>query len=506
MSDDQIEQRRRKLAALYADGVSPYGSRFADKTAFREIIEKHRDATGEALEAAPVAQGAAGRIVALRRFGKAAFAHLQDVSGRLQVYFKQAHLSASDFDLFEKLDLGDHVGVRGPLFLTKTGELTLKVQQLTLLAKSLRPLPEKWHGLTDVELRYRMRYVDLIANPEVREVFVQRARIIDLIRRFFNTRQFVEVETPMMHPIAGGAAARPFMTHHNALDIDLYLRIAPELYLKRLIVGGFERVFEINRNFRNEGISTIHNPEFTMLEFYMAYADYHDLMALTEQLFCEIAQDLSGGLLLQYQGKQIDLTPPWPRLPYLDAIAKRHQVERTDLDDPQKAAALAKEAHLVLPENSPLHAIWNALFEATVEPGLTGPIFITDYPTPISPLARRRADAPHLTERFEFYVAAREIANAFSELNDPNDQRTRFEAQMAARHAGDPEAHQMDEDYLMALEYGMPPTAGCGIGIDRLVMLFTDQHSIRDVILFPQMKPVVKPPVGRDPAQETSHT
>ncbi len=489
MSEDQIEQRRRKLAAIRADGIAPYGARFLDKTSLREILEQPETASSDT----PVIHGAAGRIVSLRRFGKAAFAHLQDATGRLQVYFKQAHLSAAAFDLFEKLDMGDQIGVRGPLFLTKTGERTLQVQQLTLLSKSLRPLPEKWHGLTDVELRYRMRYLDLIANPEVRDLFVRRARIIALIRQFLNARQFVEVETPMMHPIAGGAAARPFVTHHNALGLDLYLRVAPELYLKRLIVGGFERVFEINRNFRNEGISTIHNPEFTMLEFYMAYGDYHDMMSLTERMFSEIAGEISGTLHLSYQGKRIDLTPPWLRLPYLSAIAQRHRVEVSDLADPQKAAALAKAAHLAVPEGSPLHEIWNALFEATVEPELTGPVFITDYPTAISPLAKRHADAPHLTERFELYIAGREIANAFSELNDPDDQRARFEAQVAARQAGDSEAHRMDEDYLQALEYGMPPTAGCGIGIDRLAMLFTDRSSIRDVILFPQMKPTSKP-------------
>jgi len=489
MAEDQIEQRRRKLAGLRAQGVAPYGCRFQDRTALLEITEKHKDDTGASLETTPAIYAVAGRMMSLRRFGKAAFAHLQDATGRLQIYFKQSHLSASDFSLFEKLDMGDHIGVRGPLFLTQTGELTLQARQLTLLAKSLRPLPEKWHGLTDVELRYRMRYLDLITHSEVRQVFVQRAKIVDGIRQFLSARQFVEVETPMMHPIAGGAAARPFTTHHNTLDMDLYLRIAPELYLKRLIVGGFERVFEINRNFRNEGVSTIHNPEFTMLEFYMAYADYHDMMALTEQLFSMIAQEMKGSLLLQYQGKQIDLTPPWPRLSYLDAIAQKHQIERASLDEPKTVMALARSAHLTVPEQGPLPALWEALFEATVEPALTGPVFITDYPTDISPLAKRRADAPQLTERFELYIAGREIANAFSELNDPDDQRARFEAQAAARRAGDMEAHQMDEDYLQALEYGMPPTAGCGIGIDRLVMLFTDQNSIRDVILFPQMKP-----------------
>lgn len=488
-TNDQIAQRIKKLETLRAAGIDPYGSRFEGKNPLAEIVEKHQTAAKEALETQPVACKISGRMVSLRRFGKAAFAHLQDATGRLQVYFKKDHLGEAGYDLFEKLDIGDYIGVEGPLFRTKTDELTLQADRLTLLSKSLRPLPEKWHGLTDVETRYRMRYVDLIANPEVRKVFALRSMIIDSIRRFLNQHHFLEVETPMMHPIPGGAAARPFITHHNTLGIDLYLRIAPELYLKRLIVGGFERVYEINRNFRNEGISTIHNPEFTMLEFYMAYADYRDLMSFTESLLTTVAKEVLGTPTFEYQGKQIDFTPPWPRISYLDAIAEKHRVPVTDLSDPKKVAELMQRAGAPIKPGAPLGKQLNDLFEMTVEPTLTGPVFITDYPTEISPLAKRKPDQPHLTERFEMYIASREIANAFSELNDPHDQRSRFESQAAQRAAGDLEAHVMDEDYLRALEYGMPPTAGEGIGIDRLVMLLTNQSSIRDVILFPQMRP-----------------
>ncbi len=488
--NDQIAQRIKKLSALRADGIDPYGTRFEGKTLLSEIVEKYRSTARETLEAQPVPYKITGRMVSLRRFGKAAFTHLQDATERLQVYFKKDRLSEEDYALFEKLDIGDHIGVEGTLFRTKTDELTLEAHHLVLLAKALRPLPEKWHGLTDIELRYRMRYLDLIANPDAREVFAQRSRIIDAIRRFLNQLGFLEVETPMMHPIPGGAAARPFITHHNALGVDLYLRIAPELYLKRLIVGGFERVYEINRNFRNEGISTVHNPEFTMLEFYMAYADYQDLMSLTETLITSVAKEVLGTLTFEYQGKPIDLTPPWRRLSYLDAIAERHRTLVTDLSDPKKVADLLSQAHIPIRPNASIGKQLNDLFETTIEPELTGPVFIIDYPTEISPLAKRKPQAPHLTERFELYIASREIANAFSELNDPQDQRSRFEGQVAERAAGDLEAHVMDEDYIRALEHGMPPTAGEGIGIDRLVMLLTNRHSIRDVILFPQMKPI----------------
>lgn len=484
---DQIVQRMKKRDALRAGGIQPYGVRFEGKVPLSEIVEKYEGAA--LLETQPGSYKIAGRMVSLRRFGKAAFAHLQDATGRLQVYFKKDYLGEAGFDLFEKLDIGDHVGVEGVLFRTKTDELTLQARELTLLAKALRPLPEKWHGLTDVELRYRMRYVDLIANPEIRQVFIRRGKIIDAIRQFLNRHDFIEVETPMMQPIPGGAAARPFITHHNALGVDLYLRIAPELYLKRLIVGGFERVFEINRNFRNEGISTIHNPEFTMLEFYMAYADYNDLMTFTEQLITSIAKPLLGSLTFDYQGTQIDLTPPWRRLSYIDAIASALHVKQEALADPEKVIALARQSNVRVQEGESHYSTLDNLFSAVAEPNLTGPIFITDYPTEMSPLARRQKDRPDLTERFELYIACREVANGFSELNDPEDQRARFLSQMAQREKGDVEAHRMDEDYLNALEHGMPPTAGEGIGIDRLVMLLTNQSSIRDVILFPQLKP-----------------
>jgi lysyl-tRNA synthetase class 2 len=425
----------------------------------------------------------------LRRFGKAAFVHLQDASGRIQAYLKRDALSDADFSVVEQLDLGDYIGVRGRVFRTKTDELTVEAREVVHLAKALRPLPEKWHGLTDVEIRYRQRYLDLIANPEVKDTFVRRSRIIQGIRNFFNAKGFLEVETPMMQGMAGGAAARPFITHHNALSTDLYLRIAPELYLKRLIVGGFERVYEINRNFRNEGISTIHNPEFTMLEFYLAYADMTDLLPLTEDLITTLAKDVCGTLELTYQGKAIDLRPPWKRIGMPDAIAERHGVSRDVVRDRDSASRLARSVGVAVKPDDTLGQIQAALFEHSVEGDIINPTFITDFPTDISPLAKRRPDDSSLTERFELLIAGREVANGFSELNDPIDQRQRFEAQAAQRARGDEEAHRVDEDFLRALEHGMPPTAGEGIGIDRLVMLLTDQASIRDVILFPQMKP-----------------
>ncbi|NOU09278.1 MAG: lysine--tRNA ligase, partial [Nitrospira sp.] len=393
------------------------------------------------------------------------------------------------YTIVEQLDLGDWIGVTGTLFRTKTNEFTVEVHHLTFLSKALRPLPEKWHGLTDVETRYRQRYVDLIANPQVHQIFSTRSRIIAGIRTFLIERGFLEVETPMMHPIPGGAAAKPFVTHHNALGTELYLRIAPELYLKRLIVGGFPRVFEINRNFRNEGISTIHNPEFTMLEFYVSYADYHDLIALTEELVSSLAQQILGTTTIQYQGKDIVLTPPWRRWSYHEAIREVNNLDPSVLHDREKALAAAQRLNVPVDPKASLFTIVNGIFEETVEPHLQQPTFITDYPIEISPLARRKDADPSLTDRFELYIAGREIANAFSELNDPLDQRERFESQAAQHAAGDEEAHLVDEDFLRALEFGMPPTAGEGIGIDRLIMLFTDQASIRDVVLFPQLRP-----------------
>ncbi|MEK6684553.1 MAG: lysine--tRNA ligase [Nitrospirota bacterium] len=485
---DQYRQRLKKLEEIQTSGVAPYGRRFDATDTARALTEKHAASTKETLESRPAACTLAGRIVALRRFGKAAFAHIQDATGRIQVYFKKELLNDSSIAIFERLDLGDIVGVSGRLFRTKTDELTVQVETLALLAKSLRPLPEKWHGLTDVEIRYRQRYLDLISNPDVQRVFVQRSKIIAAVREFLNERGFLEVETPMMQPIPGGAVARPFVTHHNALGVDLYLRIAPELYLKRLIVGGLERVYEINRSFRNEGISTVHNPEFTMLEFYQAYADYQDLMDLTETLFGFVARRVLGTLTFPCQDHTIDLTPPWKRISFLEAIRSILPDSSIVGDRPKLLSFLDQKKIPVKPGVS-LGKLQQAIFEAVVEPSLIQPTFIIDYPTEISPLAKRKESDPTLTDRFELFVNGLELANAFSELNDPLDQRKRFEDQVQNRAAGDLEAHSMDEDYLRALEHGMPPTAGEGVGIDRLVMLLTNQTSIRDVIFFPQLRP-----------------
>lgn len=487
--NEQRQQRIKKLESLREAGVAPYGTRFDVKDRAGDVIRLHGQKTKDMLERERITCTIAGRIVALRRFGKAAFAVLQDGSDRLQAYLKKDLLSPQAYAVTEQLDLGDWIGVSGTLFRTKTNEFTVEVHDLTFLSKALRPLPEKWHGLTDVETRYRQRYVDLIANPEVHGIFAMRSRIIAGIRAFLIERGFLEVETPMMQPIPGGAAAKPFVTHHNALGVDLYLRVAPELYLKRLIVGGFPRVFEINRNFRNEGISTIHNPEFTMLEFYVSFADYQDLIRLTEEMISSLAQQLLGKTEIEYQGKIINLTPPWRRWSYHQAILEVNGLNPAVVTDRAEALAAAKHLHVPVDPKWPLFNIVNEIFEETVEANLEQPTFITDYPMEISPLARRKDANPALTDRFELYIAGREIANAFSELNDPLDQRERFESQAAQRAAGDEEAHAVDEDFLRALEYGMPPTAGEGIGIDRLVMLFTNQASIRDVVLFPQLRP-----------------
>ena len=488
-ANEQRQQRIKKLDVLREAGVAPYGTRFDTKDRAGDLIRLHGQKTKETLEQERISCTVAGRIVALRRFGKAAFAVLQDGSERLQTYLKKDLLSSQAYTVTEQLDLGDWIGVTGILFRTKTNEFTVEVHELTFLSKALRPLPEKWHGLTDVETRYRQRYVDLIANPDVHGIFAIRSRVITGIRAFLIERGFLEVETPMMHPIPGGAAAKPFVTHHNALGVDLYLRIAPELYLKRLIVGGFPRVFEINRNFRNEGISTIHNPEFTMLEFYVSYADYQDLIRLTEELISSLAQQLLGTTVIEYQSQTINLAPPWRRWSYHQAILEVNGLAPAVLTDREQALAAAKQLNVPVDPKWPLFNIVNEIFEETVEPRLEQPTFITDYPIEISPLARRKDADPALTDRFELYIAGREIANAFSELNDPLDQRERFEGQAAQREAGNEEAHVVDEDFLRALEYGMPPTAGEGIGIDRLIMLFTNQASIRDVVLFPQLRP-----------------
>ena len=487
--NDQRQQRLKKLDTLRELGVQPYGTRFEFKDRAGDLIHRHGQKTKEVLEQEAIACTLAGRIVGLRRFGKAAFAVLQDGADRLQIYLKKDRLGDQAYRIAEDLDLGDWVGVSGKLFRTKTNEFSVEVQTLTFLSKALRPLPEKWHGLTDVETRYRQRYVDLIANPSIHEIFATRSRIIAGIRAFLIEKGFMEVETPMMHSIPGGATARPFVTHHNALSTDLYLRIAPELYLKRLIVGGFPRVFEINRNFRNEGISTIHNPEFTMLEFYQSFADYRDLIELTEEMLAHLATQILDKTTLTYQGREISLAPPWRRWSYYQAILEVNKLDAGVLQDRAAVLDVAQRLKLDVDKTAGLADILNTIFEETVEPNLIQPTFITDYPTELSPLARRKDSDPSLTDRFELYIAGREIANAFSELNDPLDQRQRFEAQVVKREAGDEEAHYLDEDFIRALEYGMPPTAGEGIGIDRLVMLFTDQASIRDVILFPQLRP-----------------
>jgi lysyl-tRNA synthetase class 2 len=486
-TNELIKQRIKKIDELREMGIRPYADPFQAADHASELLGRYADATKEDLEAEVVHCSLAGRIVAFRDFGKAAFAHVQDSSGKIQIYLKRDVLGERH-KLLKKLDIGDIIGIRGRLFRTKTNELTVEVEQFELLTKSVRPLPEKWHGLKDVETRYRQRYVDLIVNPEVRENFAKRSVIIKGVRDFLESKGFIEVETPMMHQIPGGATARPFKTHHNALDIDLYLRIAPELYLKRLLVGGYERVYELNKNFRNEGISTKHNPEFSMLEFYIAYRDYHFLMSLTEELITTVAMKAAGTLKIPYGDDVIDLTPPWKRVPMLDALIESG-VPQEALNDAEKAKQWARGNRIDIPDGSSLGKVLDEIFKEKVEPGLVQPTFIIDHPVELSPLAKRNPDNPALVERFELFICSRELANAFSELNDPFDQKGRFLEQVKAKQAGDEEAHWMDEDFIRALEYGMPPAAGEGIGIDRLVMLLTNSQSIRDVILFPQLKP-----------------
>ncbi|MBI5048315.1 MAG: lysine--tRNA ligase [Deltaproteobacteria bacterium] len=484
-----IEQRIGKLEALRQMGANPYPNDFAVKNTAKETIDRCSGLDKEALEVRNEAAKLAGRIMAFRDFGKASFLHIQDRTGKIQVYIKKDLIGENAFKIFKNCDVGDIVGVEGRVFRTKTNELTIEAKDIKLLAKSLLPLPEKWHGLTDVEIRYRRRYLDLIVNPEVKDVFIKRTRIIQLIRDFLNMRDFVEVETPMMQSIPGGAAARPFKTHHNALDIDLFLRIAPELYLKRLVIGGFERVYEINRNFRNEGISTQHNPEFTMLEFYLAYATFEDLMTLTEEMITSIAREICGTLKIEYQGQAVDLTPPWQRVSVKDAILKYSNADNDIFTDKKRAMVFAKKIGIDLPEGFSHGKILLEIFEKVAEPKFIQPTFVTHYPIEVSPLSRKNEKDPAIVDRFELLVCGREIANAFSELNDPIDQKERFIQQIKEKEAGDTEAHLMDEDFVMAIEYGMPPTAGEGIGIDRLVMLLTNSASIRDVILFPQLRP-----------------
>ena len=482
------EDRKTKIEKILAGGVSLYPSGYHVDLTAKEATQRFQEMDEEALEREATSVSMAGRIMSKRDFGKASFIHIQDRTGQMQVYVRKNKLSEEEFNLFKLMDIGDYVGVKGPVFRTRTEELTVVAESLTLLTKSLRPLPEKWHGLTDVETRYRQRYLDLIMNEDVREVFVLRSRIIQAVRGFFTDREFLEVETPMMQPIPGGATARPFKTFHNALGMDLYLRVAPELYLKRLIVGGMERVFEINRNFRNEGISIKHNPEFTMLEFYMAYATYEDLMTLTEDLFAHVLETVVGSQLIEYQGKKVDFARPWARISLFESLKKMGDVEQGVFEDRKEAERVAASLGIKVVERDGHGQILTKLFDHLVEPHLINPTFITGYPTEVSPLSRRNEENPDVVDRFELFIAGREIANAFNELNDPVDQRRRFEGQVALRDAGDSEAQFMDEDYVTALEYGMPPTAGEGIGIDRVVMLLTNSPSIRDVILFPHMR------------------
>jgi len=490
MSEDheQIVVRRKKLQALRERGIDPYPNDFRPDHTTAEVHAR-LSALGEAELARAAPLSVAGRVMALRDFGKAGFLQVQDRAGRLQVHARRDRLGDEGFEVYRLLDLGDVIGVAGRPFRTRTGELTLEAAELRLLAKALRPLPEKWHGLQDVETRYRQRYLDLIVNPDARRIFEVRARAVRYLRDFLVARGYLEVETPMMQPIAGGAAARPFVTHHNALDVDLYLRIAPELYLKRLVVGGYERVFELSRVFRNEGVSTRHNPEFTMLEFYQAHATYEDLMALTEEMLVGLAHEVAGGTTLQYGGEAIDLARSWPRRTMAELVSEYAPVPAERVLEREILAPLAASRGITVHPNATAGHLLAAIFEAVVEPHLVQPIFVTQFPIELSPLARRNDRDPRFVDRFELFVARHEIANAFSELNDSEDQRGRFEEQLRARAAGDAEAHAMDADYVRALEHGMPPTAGEGIGIDRLVMLLTGATSIREVILFPHLRP-----------------
>jgi lysyl-tRNA synthetase class 2 len=492
---EQVAQRQAKLDELVRLGVAPYPNQYDRTSSVSAIVAAHGDETGEALETAKPAVRTAGRILSIRGFGKANFLVISDGLSRIQVYVRADSLSALDFQVYGLLDFGDHVGVEGRVFRTKTNELTIWAASLTFLAKCLLPMPEKWHGLTDVETRYRQRYLDLIVNPDSRKVFEARARVVAGIRAFLDRRGFLEVETPMMQPVAGGALARPFITHHNTLDIDLYLRIAPELYLKRLTVGGFERVYEINRNFRNEGISTQHNPEFTMLEFYEAYVDYEHLMQMTETMLTEIVGNVTGGLDRPFGDHTVSFAAPYRRLSLRHAAAEaatrrlNRTVTDSDLRDRDRASDVARALGLDVAAAHGAGKIATNIFESLWQDELVQPTFVYDFPTEVSPLSKQKASDPDTVERFELYAGGFEIANGFSELNDPSEQRRRFEAQLRERAAGDAEAHQMDDDYVRALEYGLPPTGGEGIGIDRLVMLLTNSPSIRDVILFPLMRP-----------------
>ncbi|API78542.1 lysine--tRNA ligase [Staphylococcus argenteus] len=488
--NDQMLVRRQKLQELYDLGIDPFGSKFNrsglssdlkeewDKYSKEELAEKEEESH----------VSIAGRLMTKRGKGKAGFAHVQDLAGQIQIYVRKDQVGDEQFDIWKIADLGDIVGVEGVMFKTNTGELSVKAKKFTLLAKSLRPLPDKFHGLQDIEQRYRQRYLDLITNENSTRTFINRSKIIQEMRNYLNNKGFLEVETPMMHQIAGGAAAKPFVTHHNALDATLYMRIAIELHLKRLIVGGLEKVYEIGRVFRNEGVSTRHNPEFTMIELYEAYADYNDIMDLTESMVRHIANEVLGSAKVQYGGETIDLESPWTRLHMVDAVKEATGVDFYNVTSDEEAKELAKEHGIEIKDTMKYGHILNEFFEQKVEETLIQPTFIYGHPTDISPLAKKNPEDPRFTDRFELFIVGREHANAFTELNDPIDQRARFEAQLVEKAQGNDEAHEMDEDYIEALEYGMPPTGGLGIGIDRLVMLLTDSPSIRDVLLFPYMR------------------
>ena len=499
LDENIYELRRQKLKQIEALGQPAYPRKYELTHSIAQILADYSDKTAQQLETQRLNVRVAGRIMAIRLMGKAGFSHLQQDGQRLQIYVKKDAVGDKGWELFKLLDLGDHIGVSGYLFRTRTGELTVHVEELTFLSKALLPLPEKWHGLTDVELRYRQRYVDLFMNPEVREVFLKRTKLLQSMRRTLDSHGFIEVETPMMQPIAGGAVARPFVTHHNTLDMDLYLRIAPELYLKRLVVGGIDRVYEINRNFRNEGLGWRWNPEFTMLEAYQAYTDYQGIMNITQEVITEAAKAVNGGTKSKWGEQEIDWAN-WRRMTMREAII--HYWPETAGSKPEMDEFASHEgvkklverfnqahAHMAYDPNEPLGKTIASLFEAVAEEHLTQPTIIYEFPTAVSPLSKQKPEEPDWTERFEIFAGQMEISNGFSELNDPEDQRRRFEAQLKERERGDEEAHQMDEDYIRALSYGMPPAGGVGIGIDRLCMLLTDSHTIRDVILFPLLRP-----------------
>ena len=483
-----IQVRRDKLDKLIEEGRNPYEVVRYDKDAYAQTI-KDEYASYEGKEVS-----VAGRMVSKRIMGKASFAHLLDCTGSIQLYVSRDDLGEENYAAFKKTDIGDIIGVKGIVFTTKMGEISVHCHSVELLSKSLLPLPEKYHGLKDTDLRYRQRYVDLIANPEVKKTFVTRSRIISAVRAFLDAQGFIEVETPILNTIAGGASARPFITHHNTLDIDMYMRIAPELYLKRLIVGGFEKVYELGRNFRNEGMDTRHNPEFTMIEMYQAYTDFRGMMDLTERIFGHIADTVIGSRKITYQGTEINLGSPWERLTMIEAVRKYVGIDFDSTEDMNELKAQAKKAGVEFDDDISWGKLLYECFDQKVEEKLVQPTFVYDYPVDVSPLAKRKPTDKRMTERFEFFITAKEFGNAFSELNDPIDQRERFMAQVKQREKGDDEAQMMDDDYVNALMYGMPPTGGLGIGIDRMVMLFTDAASIRDVLLFPTMKPIEKQP------------